>query len=110
MLLDENRRVRNSTPPAFVHLMSPLIEKLDETLQPGATTLTWSSVNIDKFINSVYKALREVEIIVNHVRNVTEFRIEAILRDIANTVLCQFPEEEPWSPDRFLKHTEVSSA
>lgn len=106
-MLQENKRVRSKAPAAFVSLLAPFISKVDEKLQPGLTTLTWSSGHIGKFIDDIYSSLGELEIIVNRVRDVTEFRIERVLKDMANTVLCEIPDDESWTADKFLKNTEV---
>lgn len=52
-------------------------------------------------------ALAELELLVDRARDVTEFRIDAILKDMATTTLCQLPEDEPWTVQQFLDNTQV---
>ena len=37
----------------------------------------------------------------------TEFRIDAVLQEMASTTLCQLPGDEPWTVEEFLSNTEV---
>lgn len=39
--------------------MGPHLVKVDNALQPGLTSLNWTSMNIDKFLNRVSEALGE---------------------------------------------------
>jgi dynein heavy chain len=55
----------------------------------------------------VYQALGELELLMDRVHDVTEFRIDAILREMAATILCELPEDEPWTVDKFLENTQV---
>ncbi|XP_066913562.1 dynein axonemal heavy chain 5-like [Clytia hemisphaerica] len=69
--------------------------------------LTWNSLNFNAFIESVYETLNEVELMVDRVIDLIEFRIEKILNDIANTKLVELPTDTPWTIDEFIKRTEV---
>ena len=70
--------------------------------------LTWTSLNLNSFVESVYATLGEVDLLVNRVVDMIEFRIEKILDDIANTKLVELPTDTPWTIDEFIKKTEVS--
>ena len=39
--------------------------------------------------------------------DVTEFRIDAILKEMSVTPLCLLPEDEPYTVDDFLDNTQV---
>ena len=69
--------------------------------------LTWNSLNFNAFLESVYETLNEVELMVDRVIDLIEFRIEKILNDIANTKLVELPTDTPWTIDEFIKKTEV---
>ncbi|KAK7114140.1 hypothetical protein V1264_000252 [Littorina saxatilis] len=107
MMLAENARVRDKIPGAFESLMSPLTMKVESLLQPGVVSLCWSSTQIEKFVQLVYKALGELEVLVNRVNDVLEFRVESVLKDIMQIKLCDIPEEEPIAVDTFLSNTET---
>ncbi|BFZ13509.1 hypothetical protein BsWGS_16546 [Bradybaena similaris] len=106
MMLEENRRVRGKIPAAFEALMGLHLAKVDDVIEPGLTMLTWTSVKIPDFIQDVYRALGELELLVDRARDVTECRIDAILREMATTTLCQLPEDEPWTVQDFIDHTQ----
>ncbi|KAL8616403.1 Dynein heavy chain 5, axonemal [Nucella lapillus] len=105
MLLAENARVRQRIPPAFDSLMSPLTQRVDSLLEPGVVSLCWSSTQIPKFVSSVYHSLGDLEVLVNRVRDILEFRVDSVLRDMMDMKLCEIPEEEPLSADQFLANT-----
>ncbi|KAK7114139.1 dynein axonemal heavy chain 5-like isoform X2 [Littorina saxatilis] len=110
MMLEENKRVRNKIPAAFEALMGLHIAKLDDIIEPGLTTLSWSSTQISEYISKVYAALGDLELLMDRVHDVTEFRIDAILKDMASTTLCELPEDEPWTVDKFIGNTQMLSA
>lgn len=109
MMLEENKRVRNKIPAAFEALMGLHIAKLDDIIEPGLTTLSWSSTQISEYISKVYAALGDLELLMDRVHDVTEFRIDAILKDMASTTLCELPEDEPWTVDKFIGNTQVGA-
>ena len=37
--------------------MTPHLGKVDEALEPGLILLSWTSINIDSFMEKVYKAI-----------------------------------------------------
>ena len=37
--------------------MTPHLSKVDDALDPGLTFLSWTSINIDQFIDNAHKAL-----------------------------------------------------
>lgn len=37
--------------------MAPHVAKVDDALDPGLTFLSWTSINIDQFIENAHKAL-----------------------------------------------------
>ena len=53
MLLLENKRVCGKIPPAFRSLMGSLTQHIDNLLETGVVTLTWSSTLYTPFITQV---------------------------------------------------------
>lgn len=106
-MLEENKRVRSKIPAAFEALMGLHLAKVDDVIEPGLTTLSWSSTQIHDYIACVYHALGKLELLMDRVHECTEFRIDAILRTMATTSLCELPEDEPWTVDQFLENTQV---
>ena len=110
MMLDENKRVRSKIPAAFELLMGLRVAKVDDVIEPGMTTLSWSSINISEYIDEVHAAIAELELLMDRAHDVTEFRIDSILRDMATTTLCQLPGDESWTVEEFLENTVVRSS
>ncbi|KAG5271166.1 hypothetical protein AALO_G00176670, partial [Alosa alosa] len=105
LVLTENRRVRGKIQSAFEQLLSPHVARVDEAILPGLTTLNWTSLNIDKYINHITAALEELELLLDRVNDLVEFRIDAVLQDMSCTPLCVLPDEEPFTCDEFVQKT-----
>ena len=107
-MLNENSRIRGKIPELFAPLMEPHLERVDEMISPGLSILRWTSLNIRAFTESVHKSLKELELLIDRARDVWEVWIEAELKVIQNSQLCELPDNEPWTMDEFLQKTEVS--
>ncbi|XP_078395203.1 dynein axonemal heavy chain 5 [Cetorhinus maximus] len=105
MTLSENKRIRSKIQNSFVQLMGPHLVKVDNAIQPGLTSLNWTSLNIDKYLNRISEALDELELWLNRVNDLIEFRIDAVLQDMSTTQLCKLPEEEPITCEEFVQVT-----
>ncbi|XP_055955514.1 dynein axonemal heavy chain 5 isoform X2 [Patella vulgata] len=110
MMLEENQRVRAKIPQAFETLMGHHLAKVDDAIEPGITTLNWMSLGIGDYIANVYAKLADLELLMNRAHDVTEFRIDTILRDMASTKLCELPEDEPWTVEKFQENTQMLCA
>lgn len=97
-------------PPAFKALMSPHLAKVDAAIDPGLTMLNWTSLSLDTYMDSVYESLKELELLIDRANDLVKFRIEAVLQEMSNTPLCELPSDGPWTIEKFLKNTEVSSS
>lgn len=106
-MLEERNRVLGKIPATFRPLFGPHLTKLEAAIEPGLTMLTWTSMNISTYLETVYEALREVELLINRANDLVKFRIENILIEMANVRLCELPTETPWSIEEFIKSTEV---
>ena len=107
MMLAENARVRKLIPQAFEELMVPHFNRVDEAIEPGISKLSWTSLNITEYVQNVYKQLEELELLMIRANELTEFRIDAVLQEMATTTLCELPGDEPWTVEQFLQNTEV---
>ena len=52
-LLEKNQRIRDRIKQPFDALLMAKIFRLNQTMKPGLTSITWNSLNIDEFIESV---------------------------------------------------------
>ncbi|XP_064640332.1 dynein axonemal heavy chain 5-like isoform X2 [Lineus longissimus] len=107
LMLAENARVRAKIPTAFDPLMVPHISKVDDAIEPGVTMMMWTSMNVDKYIEGVYAALADLELLMDRANDLVEFRIDAVLMEMSMATLCELPEDEPWSVDKFLENTQM---
>uniref|UniRef100_A0A3Q1JPI4 AAA+ ATPase domain-containing protein n=1 Tax=Anabas testudineus TaxID=64144 RepID=A0A3Q1JPI4_ANATE len=98
LMLSENTRVRAKIQSAFEPLAMPHIAKVDEAIQPGLTSLNWTSLNIDKY-------LIDLELLMDRVNDLVEFRIDTVLQEMGASTLCVLPEDEPVTCEEFVQTT-----
>ncbi|KAM9353789.1 dynein axonemal heavy chain 5 isoform 2-T2 [Symphorus nematophorus] len=105
LMLSENIRVRAKIQTAFEQLATPHVAKVDEAIQPGLTSLNWTSLNIDKYLGRIDKALADLELLMDRVNDLVEFRIDAVLQEMSGSTLCVLPEDEPVTCEEFVQTT-----
>ncbi|XP_058868792.1 dynein axonemal heavy chain 5 isoform X2 [Acipenser ruthenus] len=105
MILTENTRVRSKIQSVFEQLMVPHLAKVVDAIQPGLTSLNWTSLNIEKYLNRISKALAELELLTDRVNDLVEFRIDAVLQEMSSRALCKLPEDDPVTCDEFVQMT-----
>uniref|UniRef100_A0A3B3QAQ7 Dynein axonemal heavy chain 5 n=1 Tax=Paramormyrops kingsleyae TaxID=1676925 RepID=A0A3B3QAQ7_9TELE len=88
----------------FEQLATPHVAKVDEAVLPGLTSLNWTSMNIEKYLDRVMAAL-DLELLVDKVNDLVEFRIDAALQEMSAAVLCVLPEDGPLTCDEFVQMT-----
>ena len=108
-MVSENARVKGKIPELFLTLLWPQLEKLEEVISPGLTLLSWNSLNIEYFLDTVHKALKELELLVDRACDLLELRIEGVLKEIQATPLCELPDSDPWTVHQFVSKTQVRS-
>jgi dynein heavy chain len=89
----EYRRITGSIKPIMANLLVPHKEDMDLKLRPGMVTLTWTSMNIDAFIEKVQKGLQRLEQLVHAVNDIIDNRIENNIKMIGGVVLVKLPED-----------------
>ncbi|KAK7873030.1 hypothetical protein R5R35_000326 [Gryllus longicercus] len=92
-LVRRNDQFRMNIPLLFVPLMRPSLLRLDQAFLPALCDLTWTSVEVPTFCESMAKMLHELEIFLQEVKDIKEARIEETFYQIANTLLLRFPKE-----------------
>ncbi|XP_061572400.1 dynein axonemal heavy chain 5 [Cololabis saira] len=105
LILSENTRVRAKIQTAFQQLLIPHVAKVDEVIQPGLTSLSWTSLNIDMYFSHIEKALVNLELLIDRVNDLVEFRIDAVLQEMSTSTLCVLPEDEPVTCEEFIQTT-----
>ena len=104
-LLSEYHRIIAEIPQVLVPMMKPFTDKVGEALLPGVMSLSWASLNIESYIDNVYKQLNDLEKLSKTVQDILDCRVEAVLQDMSITALCDLPEDEAITADKFLELT-----
>jgi len=60
-VLKEYERILNKIKPIMKSLLTPHVEDLELKLRPGMVTLTWTSMNIDSYLQHVHSGLKKLE-------------------------------------------------
>ncbi|XP_029359358.1 dynein heavy chain 5, axonemal isoform X2 [Echeneis naucrates] len=105
LMLSENTRVRAKIQSAFEQLAMPHVAKVDEAIQPGLTSLNWTSLNIDKYLSNIDKTLVDLELLMDRVNDLVKFRIDAVLQEMSGSTLCVLPEDEPMTCEELVQTT-----
>ncbi|XP_065102327.2 dynein axonemal heavy chain 5 [Paramisgurnus dabryanus] len=105
LMVTENSKVRSKIQPVFEQLLLPHVAKVDEAILPGLTTLNWTSLNIEKYLNRISAALEELDLLLHRVNDLVEFRIDAVLQEMSTAILCVLPEDEPRTCEEFVHTT-----
>ncbi|XP_048463961.1 dynein axonemal heavy chain 5-like [Rhincodon typus] len=111
-LLSSYQNVVNTIPSNMQPMMKPFIGQVDEALIPGLTMLSWTSLNIERFMESVNSSLAELKYMAKQVSDTLECRIERVLHEMTFTALVDLPEDNLVEAHAFLEMTEniVASA
>lgn len=56
-MLTEYKRIKLKIQHPFEQLMAPRLIKVDDAIQPGLMLLNWTSLNIERYINTVFSKL-----------------------------------------------------
>jgi dynein heavy chain len=107
-LMEKNKRLRENIKKPFEALLAPKIHRLNDIIKPGLTSITWASLTIDDFVDTVNKGLDEFNLMLERVNDLITYRIDAILDEIATMSLYDLPDDEAITPEEFLKHTQVN--
>lgn len=59
-------------------------------------------------LNLLFSSKAGLELLLDRVNDLVEFRIDAVLQEMNRVPLCMLPEDEPQSCEEFLQKTKVS--
>ena len=103
-LLKEYERVLGKIRPMTKPLLGPHLDDLDYKLRPGIVTLTWTSMNIDGYLQHVHSGLQKLEQLIISINDIIENRIENNLKAISKVVLVEMPEHgKTYTQDDFVE-------
>ncbi|KAF4647577.1 hypothetical protein FOL47_004432, partial [Perkinsus chesapeaki] len=92
-ILKEYRRVVQSIKPIVSNLLKPHLDNMEFQLRPGMVALTWTSMNIESYIENVWMELNSLEELVMTVNDLMDNRIESNLKEVSRMLLLELPEE-----------------
>ena len=92
-VLKEYERIMGKIKPICKNLLSPHIADMELKLHPGMSTLTWTSMNIDSYLNHVHSGLNKLEQLIINVNDIIENRVENNLRNVSQVSLVSLPHD-----------------
>lgn len=92
-VLKEYDRITCKIKPICKNLLASHIADMDLKLHPGMSTLTWTSMNIDSYLNHVHQGLNKLEQLIINVNDIIENRIENNLKNISRVSLVSLPHD-----------------
>ncbi|KAL5009929.1 hypothetical protein ScPMuIL_012234 [Solemya velum] len=104
-MLNAYKMICEGIPQVLMPMFMPLRSRVEKCLVEGLNSLSWSSLNIDSFIERCYEEMEELERISKTVNDILTCRIEDVLQDMSVTALCDLPEDEAVSMLQFLDLT-----
>jgi len=107
-MVQENKRIRTKIPGILNPLMTAHVARVDRALEPGLNSINWLSVNADTYLADVHSALGDLELLVDRVTDIIDYRIEAVLAEMSDTPLLDLSADEPGTVDQFIERTQVS--
>ncbi|CAK0830655.1 unnamed protein product [Prorocentrum cordatum] len=88
--LKEYQRVHSLVKPIASNLMKPHVENLEFKMRPGMVKLTWTSMNIESYLEEIWSELDKLEQLVVSVNDLMDNRIDANLK-LVSSFFASFP-------------------
>ena len=89
--LEVYHRVVAQVPAEIQILLSPHLQDLQRTLQPAVTTMTWTSMNIESFLQELQGELARFESLVTQLNNVIANRVQKNLEFVSSMNTLDIP-------------------
>eukprot|EP00814_Leptocylindrus_danicus_P009510 CAMPEP_0116004988 /NCGR_PEP_ID=MMETSP0321-20121206/911_1 /TAXON_ID=163516 /ORGANISM="Leptocylindrus danicus var. danicus, Strain B650" /LENGTH=4605 /DNA_ID=CAMNT_0003473357 /DNA_START=128 /DNA_END=13942 /DNA_ORIENTATION=- len=90
--LTEYDRIVADVVPVTAMILRSHFNDMEYKLRPGMITLTWTSMNIDSYINHIHAGLQKLDALVSNINDIIENRIEKNLKVVSKTLLVDLPE------------------
>ncbi|XP_018096048.2 dynein heavy chain 5, axonemal [Xenopus laevis] len=107
-VVQEYAKLQKKIPQNLSKLFTSHLERVNSQFQPGLSTVSWRSINIEGLLHQTNAAVKRLQAIVENVSAIKEKLIEKTLEDIrCFDLLCvEDMTTEPMSPDVFVQQME----
>ena len=104
LVLQDYYKVCQDVPSSLYKLLTPHVESVLHYLQPGVSTLNWSSMNIDAYLHQVHSANARLKEVVDSVKEVVSEGIEKKIEKIRKVVLFdkKLATSRVWNVEKFV--------
>jgi dynein heavy chain len=105
-MIGDYSEVVASIPEKITPLLKPALRKVEIVMETGLTSLSWSSVNLDTYVQNVSEKMSDFQSLLTKVNDILEIRIDGVLNSIRETVLCRLPTKNAWTVTEYLNEVE----
>ncbi|XP_013770736.1 LOW QUALITY PROTEIN: dynein heavy chain 5, axonemal-like [Pundamilia nyererei] len=92
-MLQDYSSVVGRVPPLLLPIMQPFIGRVEEALSPGLTSLSWTALNTERFVQNVYVALKDLDLVSKMAKDLLDCRIGRLLGAMSSCRLLVLPED-----------------
>ena len=105
LILQNYYSVCSSVAGSLKRLLTPHMESVLHYLQPGLSTLNWSSMNIDAYLHQVHSATDRLKDIVDNINQVIKDGVETKIKEIQHIILFDptLAYSKVWTVDKFVE-------
>lgn len=100
--IKEHQRVTGAIAPISLALLAPHLADLETAMAPGLTELTWTSMNVDVYLQRLHRKLRTMEELVHKTNDVLQNRIDANLKAASRVVMVSLPSDQSATLEEFI--------
>ena len=72
-------------------------------MRPGMVTLTWTSMNIDSYVDQIQQGLKQLRELICSINDIIENRIEKNLKEVSRTLLVDLPDDSSFTVADFVQ-------
>ena len=93
-------------PERLVDVLSPMLNDMQNTFEPGMRSLSWLSTNIEDYIEKLFEKLEQCKHFLITILDLVTVRISDKLNEVRATQLCAIPPHgESWGVSEFEAHS-----
>lgn len=88
--------------PVTAMILRPHFNDFEFVMRPGMVTLTWTSMNIDHFVDQIRDNLQKLRCLISNINDIINNRIEKNLQVVSRTLLVDLPADASFTITDFL--------